>query len=359
MKSVKNSTRPTGKTSSSVMHLVLKTLGLLLPIVLMYWIFFIKIPGEVSYAEVWSTITALTGAQNFLLILGGLLTIVTYGWTSATVLPGLSLKRGTQSAVSGQLTSVVLPAPVDLAIRFNMYKSYGFTVDKSAVAVGVAGIARYFTVVAIPLLGLLAMIVSGQGTKSYVLWLLGGGIAFFVALFLMRLILSSKKSARRIGIILQSIVSRVLGLIRRKTDKDIVRIVVDFGARTRDVAVDYFSSIALSNIVWGLSSFVVLLMAIRFCGIDADVMSAPYVLLITGCMLLLNAFPITPGGIGVTETVLITFIVFPTPQTKTAFVSAMFLYRVYTWLLPMPIGALAYLSWRHTSSVGKLSSKNK
>lgn len=334
------------KPKSKPVHILVRILGVLIPVALLGWIFLVKIPSQVSYSEVWSTLTSLNLTQNILLVLAGLLTIVTYGWTSATVLPGLSLRRGTQSAVTGQLTSVVLPAPIDLAIRFSMYRSYGFTVDKSAVAVGVAGIARYFTVFVIPLLGLATLLLSGQGTKSYLLWFIGGSLAVGIALWAMRLILSSRKSARRVGIMLQSIIRFGLRLIRKSSDNDIVKLVVDFGARTRSVAVDYFASIALSNIVWGLSCYLVLLMAIRFCGIGSDTMSAAYVLLVTGCMLLFNAFPITPGGIGVTETLLLSLMSFPNTQTQTAFTSAMFLYRIYTWVLPMPVGAVAYAFWR-------------
>jgi len=348
---VKKVSKQSKVSNKGLLHSVLKLVGLLIPLVLMYCIFIVKLPSEVSYSSVWATISSLSLSQNILLLLSGLLTIVVYGWTSATVLPGLSLRKGTQSAVSGQLTSVILPTPVDLAIRFNMYKSYGFSVDKSAVAVAVAGIARYFTVVAIPLLGLLAMVLSGNATENYVLWLVGGSVVFIFALWLMHLILSSKKSAKRVGLILQGIYNGLLKVIRRKSDKDIVGMTVDFGSRTKDVAVSHFKSISISNIAWGLASYVVLLLAVRFCGIDSSIMSASYVLLITGCMLLLNAFPITPGGIGVTESILLAFIPFPNAQVQAAFLSALFVYRVYTWLLPMPVGAIAYMTWRRQNKM--------
>lgn len=325
---------------------VFKILGLLIPALLLYWIFFVKIPSQVSYQEVWSNVTALSFGQNFLLLLAGLLTVLTYGWTSATVLPGLSLRKGTQSAVSGQLTSVVLPAPIDLAIRFKMYSSYGYSTDKSAVAVAVAGIARYFTVFALPVLGLATLIVSGQGTGKRWLWFVGGCVLIAFALWFMRLILSSTKSAHHVGRITQKVVNRLLRLIRRNPNPKIEKTIVDFGARTRDVAVDHFKPIAISNIVWGLSCYFVLLLAMRFCGITETDMSNAYILLVTGCMLLLNAFPITPGGIGVTEAILLSFMEFPSPAVQTAFISSMFLYRIYSWLLPMPVGGIAYATWR-------------
>lgn len=330
-----------------------------MPLVLLYWIFFVKIPSQVSYADVWATVTALTFGQNLVLLLAGFLTIAVYGWTSATVLPGLSLKKGVQSAVSGQLTSVVLPAPIDLVIRFSMYKSYGFSADRSTVAVGMAGIARYFTVFAIPLLGLAALILAGQGTADYAKWLLLVGTAFIFALWFMRLILSSKKSARQVGKLLQKIANFGLKLIKKKPRKNIEPTVVEFGSRMHGVAVGHFKSIAVSNIAWGVSCYLVLFFALRFCGVDASQMSAAYILLITGLMLLFNAFPITPGGIGVTETILLTIIPFSSPAEQAAFTAALFVYRIYTWLLPMPVGLIAYATWRHQVKTGALKiSKN-
>ncbi len=339
----------TGKTkqaSSNFRPIIFKVLGLLIPLVLMYWIFFKVIPSQISYSEIWATVKSLSFAQNIALVLGGLLTIGTYGWTSATVLPGLSLRNGIQSAVSGQLTSVVLPAPIDLVIRFNMYKSYGFAIDKSTVAVILAGVARYFTVVAVPLMGFGVLILAGQGTTNYWLWFLGGSAAFVAALFIMRAILNSRKSAQKIGNIAQKITTKLLKVLHRKPKENIVDIIVDFGASSQGVAIKYFKSIALSNIVWGLSCYLVLLMAIRFCGIDANIMSAAYVLLVTGLMLLLNAFPITPGGIGVTETILLAIVPLPSAAAQAAFASALFVYRIYAWLLPMPVGAAAYYRWK-------------
>lgn len=341
-----SSKKKSSKTEKkSFKQIVLKLIGIAFPIALMYWIFVVKIPSQVSYAEVWATITSLSMGQNMLLLLAGLLTIIVYGWTSATVLPGLPLPQGIQSAVSGQLTSVVLPAPLDLVIRFKMYTSYGFSIDKSTVAVGTAGIARYFTVFTIPILGLAALVLSGQGTINYVLWLVGGTAAIVAALWLMRLILSSKKSAHKVGVGVQKIANAALRLVRRKPSHTIVATVVDFGARTHSVAVNHFKSISVSNIAWGLSCYLVLFLAIRFCGIGANDMSAAYILLIAGLMLLFNAFPLTPGGIGVTETILLTIIPFSSSEVQAAFTASLFIYRIYTWLLPLPVGAIAYASW--------------
>ncbi len=69
-------------------------------------------------------------------------------------------------------------------------------------------------------------------------------------------------------------------------------------------------------------------------------MSNAYILFVMGCMLLLKAFPITPGGIVVTETVLLGVMHFPSPSVQAAFTAAMFLCRIYTCLLPVPVGVM-------------------
>jgi uncharacterized membrane protein YbhN (UPF0104 family) len=333
--------------SQSVKSRLFRIFSFFVPIILMYLVFFVMIPSQVSYADVWTKINSLTIGQNILLILAGLSTIFVYGLTSTTVLPGLSFKRGVQSAVTGQLTSVVLPVPLDLVIRFKMYKSYGFSVKESTVAVGMAGIARYFTVFAIPLIGLTLLLLTGQGTTYFTLWFLFGGAVFIFALWFMRLILSSNKSAKRIGGLLQNISNFALKVVRRSPKNNISDIIVDFGARTHRVGLGNFVNIAVSSISWGLASYFVLFLAIRFCGIDASQMSAAYILLVTGLMLLFNAFPITPGGIGVTETILLSIISFSSPSEQAAFAAALFLYRIYTWLLPLPVGLIAYGIWRY------------
>lgn len=313
---------------------------------LLYWIFFVKLPQQVDISQVWSTVAALTLWQNLLLLIGGLLTVWAVGWTAATVLPGLSVRKSTQASVVGQMTSVALPPPLDMVIRFTMYKTYGFSADKSAIAVVIAGIARYFTVVAIPLIGLGAVIITGQGSLNDVVWFVGVGGLFLFALWLMKLILSSKKSARAVGSTMQKIINVARRLFRHKPITTLTDAVVDFGGRTSNVAVSNFKPIAISNIAWGLSCFVVFFLSVRFCGIDASSMSTPYVLFIAGLMLLLNSIPITPGGIGISEAILLSVIPFSSPEIETAFTAALFVYRVYTWLMPMPLGIIAYISWR-------------
>jgi uncharacterized protein (TIRG00374 family) len=63
---------------------------------------------------------------------------------------------------------------------------------------------------------------------------------------------------------------------------------------------------------------------------------------------LLSVLPITPGGVGVVEVGLTgPLIVGLGPAAAARVAAAVLLFRAVTYLLPIPLGALAYLWWRH------------
>lgn len=314
---------------------------------LLYYLFFVVIPTEINLSEVKSTLENLTLSQNLMMLAAGTITILTVGWTAATVLPGIKLLKATQASVVSQLTAVVLPPPADMLIRFGMYKSFGFSVGRSSIAVVLSGIARYFTVFVIPLLGLLALTVTGQGSPAGIAWLVFGTTAVLIALWIFYLLFTSDETAKRTGKMLQKIINKIRRLFRKKQTRKITHGVVDFSKKARGVVLGDFWKIAISNIVWGISSYIVLLLAVRFCGIDSSIMSNAYILLITGMMLLLNSLPIPGSGAGISETILITSMNFPSSQVQSAFTAALLLYRVYTWLWPFPVGAISYFVWRY------------
>jgi uncharacterized membrane protein YbhN (UPF0104 family) len=335
------------KKKPTIKRRLLSLLTYIIPLMFMYWFFFTLLPSEINVDELRSTLQGLSASNFLVLLIAGLISIVAIGWTGATVLPGLKVRKATQASVVSQLTSVILPPPADMAIRFGMYKTYDFPVDRSAVAVILSGIARYFTVVAVALLGLIALLLTGEGDTNVLMWLLIGSSIFLGALWAMKQIIVSPITARKTGQIMQGAFNIVRKPFRKKPITDFVDSAVDFGENSKGVALNHFWPIALSNLFWGFTCYLILLLATRFCGIDSSVMSAAYLLFITGAMLMLNALPLPGSGAGITETILLTNMSFPNTQVQTAFTAALILYRVYTFLLPFPIGGVAYFVWRY------------
>lgn len=325
----------------------LNILSYVVSVALIYWLFFIFLPTQVNVDQIKTTLQSLTSSQVIILLIAGILAIFSVGWTATTVLPGIKLTKGTQASVVSQLTAVVLPPPADMAIRFAMYKTYGFSVDSSAIAAILSGIARYFTVFAVALAGLFVMLFTGQGNKELLLLFIVLLVLFIAAFWLMGMILRNEHLALKAGRIIQKSANKVRKIFRKKPVYQVEGQVVDFGNKANKVVHSNFWLIVLSNAVWGFSCFIILLLAVRFCGIDSNTMSAAYVLLITGGMLVLNSLPLPGSGAGISETILLNIINFPSPQVESAFIAALVLYRIYTWILPFPVGAVEYFVWRY------------
>ena len=89
---------------------VVKAVGIVLMIGLLYYAIFVVLPSEIDWSQVWSDIQALTPLQIVGLVAGGLLAMVTLGWTSKASLPKLTLFQGFESSATSQLQCVRLPA---------------------------------------------------------------------------------------------------------------------------------------------------------------------------------------------------------------------------------------------------------
>jgi hypothetical protein len=74
---------------------------------------------------------------------------------------------------------------------------------------------------------------------------------------------------------------------------------------------------------------------------------------------LLTALPITPGGVGITELGLVGILAASAGHTASVQVTAaVLLYRAVTYLPPIPLGALACLTWRLAPALISTSSRH-
>jgi uncharacterized membrane protein YbhN (UPF0104 family) len=336
---------PETPTSRTFNRRVVKVVGIILVLALLYYSLFVLLPSELDWDTVWADLQALSGGQIAALVASGLVTIVALGWTSKASLPGLTLYQGTESSATSQLSAFVFPPPADMAIRFAMYRTYGFSDEQSAVAVIIALVARYAMVVAMPLLGLGLVLVAGQGSTAGVVWFVGLGVAFVLVMWVLLRVARSEAVAHRVGAWLQRVATRVIRWFRRTPPTDLERSVVDFGRRTRQTLDRNGRSLLISNLAWGLSNALVMGLCLRFSGLDSSAVSAAAGVLATGLVMAINMLPI-PGK----DALAITWIATILGLTSTVDVSdlgtAMLLYRLVTWILPMPVGGIAFLLWR-------------
>lgn len=336
---------PETPVSKKTSRRLLKLVAILIVLALLYYSLFILLPSELDWNTVWADLQALSASEIAGLVASGLLAIVALGWTSKASLPDLTLYQGTESSATSQLTAFVFPPPADMAIRFAMYRTYGFSDEQSAVAVIVAMVARYAMVVLMPLVGLALVLVSGQADSTALWWFIGLGVAFVLVMGLIVKVARSEAVAHRVGAWLQRVAARVIRWFHRTPPTDLEDSVVKFGARTRDTIDRNGRSLLVSNLAWGFSNALVLLLCMRFTGLDADTVSGTAVVLSAGLIMAINMLPI-PGKDALAVTWIATVLGLTATTDVSELGTALLLYRLVTWILPMPVGGVFFLLWR-------------
>jgi putative heme transporter len=85
-------------------------------------------------------------------------------------------------------------------------------------------------------------------------------------------------------------------------------------------------------------------------GVSNDAVGWAEVLAVFAFARLATAIPLTPGGAGIVEVVLIGGLV-AAGGAKPEVAAAVLVYRALTWALPILVGIICYLWWRRRSSM--------
>ena len=196
-----------------------------------------------------------------------------------------------------------------------------------------------------PLIGLAAVVVTGQGSWTGLAWLLGLGSAFMVVMWLIIRVARSESMAHATGRFLQRAADWIITKFHRTPPADLEQSVVKFGARTGSTIETNGRSLLLSNLSWGLANALVMAMALRFSGLDRDAITSAGVLFATGLTMAINMLPI-PGKDALAVSWLAAILGITSQTDTSALGTGLLLYRVVTWILPMPVGGITFFTWR-------------
>src|SRR5215467_1232632 len=147
-----------------------KLIGYAVSLVIVVAIFTWAIPKYANYRDVWVAIKTLTPLETWSLVAATIFNLVTYWWANQAAIPGLGIGK---AAVLTQTTTSVantLPAggAVAIGLTYAILDSWGFTGTSVALYVGVTGIWNIFTKLALPMLALVFLALSGHLTPTYI-----------------------------------------------------------------------------------------------------------------------------------------------------------------------------------------------
>jgi uncharacterized protein (TIRG00374 family) len=305
------------------------------------------LPKLVDVGEVWATLRAMTWLELVTLLAAAVWNLASYLLPQLVALPGLTPRQAVIESHTSTAVGNLLPAgqAVGLGVTYRFYTSYGFPPSQIARSLLIQGVWNNFVKLGMPIVALGLLVLTGQAAGELAPVGVIGVVVFGIALAGFALTLSSERRAGRIGAALAAAASLPRRLAGRQGRPSWAEGAVRFRAGVVSLLRRRWHWLTVATLVSHLSLFLVLLLALRHVGVAESQVSWIEVLAAFAFVRLLSAFPITPGGLGVVELGLAAVLVVAGGD-KAKVVAAVLVFRVLTFLLPMPVGALTYWLWR-------------
>jgi putative heme transporter len=321
--------------------------SLLLVAAMIFWF----LPQFTSLSDVWASVQDMTALQIGLLLLATVWNLATYQFVMVTATPGMTLRQATVSTetTTAVANTLVGGAAVAMGLTYAMNSSWGFSRSRTSVALLTSGLWNNFAKLGLPVVALALVAFTTPPTPGRVLAGLLGVAGLVAAVIGLWLVLRSRASAARVGVTLARWVSALLRLVHRPPVQGWDRALTKFRDRTVLLLHARWHWLTLATVVSHLSLFVVLLLALRFCGVSSDQVGWTEALAVFAFARLLTAVPFTPGGLGVIEVAMIGGLA-AAGGDRPAVAAGVLVFRVLTYVLPIPFGVLTYVFWQRNKS---------
>ena len=302
-----------------------------------------KITGS-DYAEIWEQMTKLSALEITALIALWFLGMLAYTGVLTNTLPGLKRTQALTVNFAGSAVSNVMPfgGALGVGASYAIDMSWGFTAPSVTLSILVSGIWNIFAKLAMPVLAIVLLMISGNATGKLFVPTLLGLLALVVAAAVLGLIMRSEGIAEKIGRLGQEILGWFCRVTHRKTTPDVVKVVLDFRHQSIGLVRERWLLITLWIFLFNLIQFVLLFACIRAIGIESITLTEAFAAF--AFARLLETIPITPSGVGFVEVGAASALIsFGGPENAST--AAIFLFRGFVYLLEIPVGAMAWVVW--------------
>jgi putative heme transporter len=314
-------------------------------VVVVIFVFFL--PSVVNYADVWAAIQEMTWLEMVTLAALAVVNQATYWFVEVSARPGLSYRQAMKITQTSTAVANTLPggAALGAGLQSAMYISYGFLPKDIAISLALTGTWNTFVKLAMPIIALLLLALSGGVGGGLFASSMVGLLVLIGTILVFVIILRSEQGAFAIGRAVGVLLSKLAPLTRRPPKGDWGAIIAEFRHRTVALLRTCWAQLTVATIVSHVTLYILLLLTLRHVGVSNDEVTWQEVLAAFAFVRLLSAIPITPGGVGVVELGLTATLV-TAGGDEAQVVAAVLVFRLLTFVLPIPVGAISYFLWQ-------------
>lgn len=336
-----------------------KVVGWLLSLAITVGIFVFLIPKLSHGGDVKAELAAVGVTTWAAVMAAGLGKIAVDQWQYIVLLPGLRFRESTVSNLAATAVSDTFPAgsAISVGLTYSMQLSWGFRLRDIARASVTGGVFTTFVKLGLPVTAVLAVIVTGNGSAELVATALVASIALAGAIVVFALALRSERFARRLGALGERCTNRILRWLRRPLLHGWADATARFFEQTGELVRLRWPMIVFTQVLPKVATAGVLWVALRSVGVSSSEVGGLEIWVAYVATTVATMIPITPGGMGITEAVLIAVLGAGESPTVTAQITAaVIVYRAATWLLPIVLGAPCFVFWRVNKTWRKTAS---
>src|SRR5450631_1575143 len=319
-------------------------------VVLALWYLFSHLHNTSQSSD---ALALITWVQVVVVVVLGVVNLATNWPPIVIALPGLRLREAAVTNTASAALSNTVPegGAVATGLNFAMLRSWGFALADITSEVVVTGTWSQMTKYILLAIALVVVVLQGWAPSGTGWVALGLAALVIVAIWLLGMILRSEAFAVRLGRWVDGLIAHVTRVFHKIGPSHLATTL----PRSRSSMVRLlrvcWHKLTVAEVVSQLTAAFVLGVACRMQGLGESTITWAVIVVAWGAVTLASLIIPTPGGLGVAEVVLVTLLGYGLPDSDHgAVVSAVRLYRLATFLLPIPIGLVTYLYWRRSTA---------
>ena len=246
--------------------------------------------------------------------------------------------RNTSFAISN---AVPAGGTIGLSFQYAMLRSFGIEVKQTNATIGIASVWNGLISFFMPVLGLVALVFAGEITSGLIRSTILGLLVLIISLLMFYISLKSAQGSLWVGNLFSKLINP-LRVIFKKPKVNLSKSINDFRIEVSDLVKTKWKSISSTNFVVQISMFLVFWASTSALGIEIP---GAIIFAIFCFGRLGTTIPLTPGGIGTTDAIMVAMMqLYGTPADLA--LAAILLWRGFSYIPQVILGLLSFIFWQ-------------